>query len=80
MNMQPTNHYEKLAVIGVRLFAASLVLFGLIGLPYSIIGLIGFQSSESWLHLIIAFVYLVSGFVVYLFGKKLGIFISKNLD
>jgi uncharacterized membrane protein len=73
------NHYKKLAIIGIRIFAVSFINYGFLAFIYSLV-LLFFQNSEFWLYISSSILCFIFGLIIWLTSKKIGKFISKNLE
>ncbi|HEX8692727.1 MAG TPA: hypothetical protein VF746_09925 [Longimicrobium sp.] len=75
------NHYARLGVVAVRLFAFVLVLIGAMGLLYTaLLAAAGTLPPEQRERASAAPVYLVAAVVLYAFSRPLGRLIGRGLE
>jgi len=76
------NHYAKLAAVGVRVAAAIVFMFGLVGLLYTIgCALLGlYPLAELARYFYSGIIYTILGVIIFLLGKVIGRFVARGIE
>lgn len=75
------NHYARLGVVAVRLFAFVLMLIGAMGLLYTaLLAVVGSLSAEQRERASSALVYLIAAVALYALSRPLGRLIGRGLE
>jgi uncharacterized membrane protein len=73
------SHYEKLAIVIVRVIGCCVAIYALLGVAFAFVHKILFNDSSFWLYLAASITYLIVGLVLFALSKPLAALIARRL-
>jgi len=71
------SHYQKLAIVAIRVIAFCVSVFGLLGMAYGLV-LLRFEPDASGVYFYSSLVYLLAGIALFLLSKPLAALAVKG--
>ena len=73
------SHYQKIAIVALRVVACCVSVFGLLGTAYGLV-IIRFDREAAGVYFYSSLVYVLAGIVLFLLSRPLAALIAKGLS